>query len=195
MKQQQRRMSKAGIDVLIRWEGLELETYKDVAGYDTIGVGHLLKKSELYSGKVHLFDGSVIDIRHPITREQAIRILRDDLKRFRNAVNSRVKVAINQHQFDALVMFCFNVGVGAFEKSTLLKRLNAKRYSDVPNEFRKWTRSGGRVIRGLINRREAEVKLWEQQATSAANIADQSINPTPEKPDDIIALAEKLGLI
>lgn len=192
----EKRMSAEGIDVLIRWEGLELETYKDVAGYDTIGVGHLLSKSELLSGKIYLRGGGVVDIRkQPITREMAIKILRDDLSEFRETVNKHVRVELNQHQFDALVMFSFNVGSPAFKKSTLLKRVNANRFDDVPNQLMRWVHAGGKRVRGLVNRRKAEIELWNKQTAKSVQIANDSPNPTPEKQDEILALAKKLGLV
>jgi lysozyme len=81
-----------------------------------------------------------------------------DLRRFENAVNGSVAVSLEQNQFDALVSFSFNVGVGAFTGSTLLKKLNAGSYDDVPGELMKWTKGGGKTLQGLVNRRQGKTK-------------------------------------
>jgi len=75
-------------------------------------------------------------------------------------VNSGVKVALNQNQFDSLVSFTFNTGIQAFADSTLLKMLNQGNYDAVPDQLRRWVRAGGNVVQGLVNRRENEIKLW-----------------------------------
>jgi lysozyme len=59
------------------------------------------------------------------------------------------------------VSFTFNVGASAFKQSTLLKRLNARDFVDVPNQLRRWNKSGGKKVQGLVNRRENEIKLWK----------------------------------
>jgi len=76
------------------------------------------------------------------------------------AVNQHITVNLNQHQFDALVSFVFNVGAGAFQQSTLLQRLNAGRYDAVPGQLRLWNKGGGKVLPGLVTRREAEARLF-----------------------------------
>ena len=95
-----------------------------------------------------------------ITQDQALDLLEQDLRIAERAVNDSVKVPLNQNQFDALVSFVFNVGTGAFRNSTLLRMLNEGQYDQVPNQMRRWNRSGNRIVNGLINRREKEIKLW-----------------------------------
>jgi lysozyme len=104
-----------------------------------------------------------------ITREEAERLLRQDLERFEQAVRDRAKlgargnrvtVPINQDQFDALVSFAFNVGVGAFNKSTLLKELNRGNYESAKNEFKRWVHGGGRRLPGLVSRRDHEAEMF-----------------------------------
>ncbi|WP_319422750.1 lysozyme [Pleurocapsa sp. FMAR1] len=94
---------------------------------------------------------------------EAERLLKEDLSIFEKAVTRFVTVPLNQNQFDALVSFTFNVGVGAFSKSTLLKLLNYKDYQKAANEFSRWTRGGGRILPGLINRRKDEHELFVKQ--------------------------------
>lgn len=143
--------SKNGLEFIKGVEGCELYTYRDKAGKLTIGVGHLLTREELIGGK---FDGG-------ITEQEALDLLAKDVVIAEDAVNSAVRVDLNQHEFDALVSFTFNVGGGAFRKSTLLRKLNAGRYEDVPTELRKWVRAGGKRCHGLAVRREKEIALWK----------------------------------
>src|SRR6185436_11783170 len=113
-------MSEHGLGLLQKWEGFELKLYKDSAGLPTIGVGHLLTKSELTSGKI-VINGIPVRYSGDLTNQQVLDLLSQDLKPSEQAVNKGVKVALNQNQFDALVSFAFNVGNPAFAASTLLK--------------------------------------------------------------------------
>ena len=152
-------ISENGKKLLAQWEGFDRQVYDDVAGLPTIGVGHLLTRDELSSGKIRIA-GQVVRYHDGLTEQQVYDLLDQDLDRFERAVNEAVTVPLEQHQFDALVSFSFNVGVGAFKDSTLLKRLNAGDYAEVPNQLRRWVRSGGKKVQGLVNRREHEIKLW-----------------------------------
>lgn len=154
------KVSSKGLDALIKHEGLRHNMYKDVAGYPTIGVGHLLTRAELDTGSIML-GGTAVSWEKGLTPAQVKDLLSQDLKKFENAVDTSVRVLLNQNQFDALVSFAFNVGVGAFGRSTLLKRLNAALpKEDVAKEFAKWNRAGGKVVKGLVNRRKAEAALF-----------------------------------
>lgn len=101
-----------------------------------------------------------------ITRAQADRFLRNDLRVAESAVNRYVKVPLRQNEFDALASFTFNVGNGALAGSTLLKKLNAGLKSQVPSEMRRWNK--GRIngiltpIAGLTKRRNREAELWQR---------------------------------
>jgi lysozyme len=155
-------MSQHGIDLLTQWEGFELNVYNDSAGLPTIGVGHLLTRSELTSGKI-IIGGVPVKYSGGITQQQAETLLGQDLGPTEAAVNGGVKVTLSQNQFDALTSFTFNVGVGAFTASTLLRLLNQGQYAQVPEQLMRWTRAGGRVVQGLVNRRQNEIKLWNGQ--------------------------------
>lgn len=155
-------MSQHGLALLTQWEGCELKVYNDAAGLPTIGVGHLLTKSELMSGKINI-GGVPVKYADGITQQQAEALLSQDLGPTEQAVNNGVKVALSQNQFDALTSFTFNVGVAAFSGSTLLKLLNQGQYDQVPTQLLRWTRAGGRVVQGLVNRRQNEIKLWNGQ--------------------------------
>ncbi len=151
-------ISKNGINKIKEWEGFENEVYLDSAGLKTIGVGHLLTKDELSSGKIKI-SGDTFKIHDGLSNAEVEFLLRKDLTGFEKAVDS-VDVELSQNQYDALVSFSFNVGTGAFLHSTLLKLLNQRRYDQVPTQLRRWNRSGGKVVPGLIHRRENEIKLW-----------------------------------
>lgn len=136
--------SEDGRDLLEQLEDLRLEAYLDTAGVWTIGIGHTLnvKKGDT------------------ITEEQAYELLHADLKRYERAVNRNVKVALSQRQYDALVIFCFNIGTKAFADSTLVRLLNAGDYHGAEDQFHRWIYSGGKITQGLINRRDAEARLF-----------------------------------
>lgn len=139
--------STNGINLIKKYEGCYLKAYKCPAGVWTIGYGHT---GNIKSGM-------------KITRKQAGAYLKKDLVTFENAVRKYVKVPINQNQFDALVSFSFNCGVGALKTSTLLKKLNKKDYSGAANEFLRWNKSNGKVLNGLTKRRKEERKLFMQK--------------------------------
>lgn len=143
-------ISERGLHLLQKWERCRLEKYRDVAGKWTIGVGHLITREELMGGK---FDNG-------ISPAEAIKLFVKDVRPAESAVNRLVKCHLLQHQFDALVSFVFNLGEGNFRKSTLLRKLNQWNYDAVPGELRKWVYADGKKSKGLINRRENEIKLW-----------------------------------
>lgn len=147
------RMSKAGKDLLAAWEGGHiLKAYKDIAGVVTIGAGLTYypdTKQKIQMGDV-------------ITLEQAQAMFDKVLRSFEVAVNSMTRDDINQNQFDALVSFAFNVGIGGLQGSTLLKRIN-KNPNDVKGiteAFLMWVYAGGNVVNGLVNRRKKEINLY-----------------------------------
>ena len=152
-----------GKKLFIEWEGLKTEAYEDSGGAPTIGIGHLLTLDERRSGKIKI-GSNEFDYRAGLTEQQCCDLLDQDLQWAENAVNREVKVILNQNQFDALVSFVFNVGAGAFRSSTLLRLLNRGKYDQIPAQLRRWTKDNGRVIQGLVNRREKEIRLWEMLA-------------------------------
>ena len=139
------RINEAGLNLIKDFEGCRLKAYLCPAGVWTIGYGHT--------------QGVKPDM--VINQLQAERFLRQDLKRFEDAVTSLVKVPITLNQFSALVSFAYNVGVGALYDSTLLRKLNKKDYKGAANEFLRWNKAGGKVLPGLTRRRLAEKDLFE----------------------------------
>ncbi len=155
-------MSANGLELLKQWESFELKVYKDSAGLPTIGVGHLITKVEQASGNI-VIAGVPVPYAIGLTDQQVVDLLGQDVQPAEQAINNGVKVALDQNQFDALVSFTFNTGTGAFSSSTLLKVLNQGEYDQVPDQLRRWNKAGGKVVQGLVNRRENEVKLWNGQ--------------------------------
>ena len=141
------KISAKALKLLMKWEGCQLKPYRDAAGLPTIGVGHLVHHNENFHGG--------------ITTAQALDLLVSDLERFERAVTDYAHVPLNQNQFDALVCFAFNIGVSAFRTSGVLRKLNIGAYDAVPAKMRLWTKAGGKECKGLVNRRENEIKLWK----------------------------------
>ncbi|WP_144754490.1 MULTISPECIES: lysozyme [Bartonella] len=153
-----RKISSEGLALIKQWEGLRLEAYKDSVEVWTIGYGHTST-----AGKPFVHKGMII------TEKEAEEVLLQDLRQFENAIEKNVTVSLTDEQFAALVSFCYNVGIVAFCKSTLLKKLNNSEYEAVPSELQKWTKSGGKRLHGLVHRRAAEAGLWAKGAYVSSN--------------------------
>jgi lysozyme len=154
--------SPKGLMLLSLWEGEIDHVYKDSAGYKTIGVGHLLTKTELSTGTITI-KGVPVDYSNGITHSQTLDLLDQDVSPAETCVNGHVNISLNQDQFDTLVSFTFNCGTGAFQSSTLLKKVNAGLLEDVPAQLMLWTKAGGKPCDGLVTRRTNECKLWNSQ--------------------------------
>ena len=159
-------ISKEGITFLEKYaEGKRSTVYNDSNGKPTIGIGHLLTKDELSSGKIVIkyanpHNNEIVKYRDGLTDKQIYALLVSDLVSVEGIINIAVKVPLTQNQYDALVSFVFNVGNTAFVNSTLLKVLNQGKYEEVPTQMRRWVHGDGKVIEGLVNRREKDVSLW-----------------------------------
>ena len=134
-----------GIALIKKFEGCGLKAYSDCVGVPTIGYGST---------------GPHVKLGQSITRAQAELLLKLDLLRFEAAIARLVTVPLNQNQTDALISFAFNVGIGALEKSTLLRKLNDGDYNSVPSQLQRWNKAGGKVLPGLVRRRLAEGELF-----------------------------------
>lgn len=138
------KISDKGLDLIKRFEGLRLKAYLCPANVWTIGYGHT---------------GSDVKKGMEITKERAEELLRRDVARFETGV-SNVAATFTQGQFDALVSFAFNLGLGALMSSTLLRKHKAGDYEGAANEFRKWVYARGQKLPGLVTRRVAEAELY-----------------------------------
>lgn len=137
------RTSDKGIEQIKSFEGFRSMPYQDVVGKWTVGYGHLMIPG----------DGTVQG--SPITMGQATELLRKDLHTAEQAVNS-CGVEFEQNEFDALVSFVYNLGVGAFQRSTLLKLIKTGNKVAASGEFPKWSMAGGKEVPGILKRRRAE---------------------------------------
>jgi lysozyme len=156
-------MSAAGLATVKEFEGLRLKAYKCPAAVWTIGYGHTSAAGN-----------PIVTPELVITKEEAEETLARDMEQYEEGVRKYVKVDLTQGQFDALVDFAYNAGVGALAKSTLLKRVNAEKFDEVPAEFMKWTKGGGKELPGLVRRRRAEVKLWRGLETEKPVCNDEA---------------------
>ena len=138
------------ITLIKHHEGVRNTPYQDPIELWTVGVGHLMG-----NGKVKPKDWN-----RRRTDDEVNQLLRNDIKRFENGVESLITVELNQNQFDALVCFAFNVGLGNLQASTLRRKLNRSDYEGAANEFPKWRKAGGRVLKGLVKRRDDERILF-----------------------------------
>jgi lysozyme len=138
-------------DLLKQFEGLSLNAYLCSANVWTIGYG---STRGLYGTKVERGD--------TITLQEAKTLLERDLEPICKGVNDLVNVEINQNQFDALVSLSYNIGLGSFKASTLLRKLNNRKYDKAAEEFPKWRKAGGKILQGLVDRRLKEKKIFEK---------------------------------
>jgi lysozyme len=139
------KISNEGLSLIKKFEGCELTAYKCAAGVWTIGYGHI---KDVYEGQT-------------ITQSEAESMLQHEMEEYEGYINSLVMVPLNQNQFDALVSWVFNLGAGNLRASTLLKVVNLSDMNGVPAQIKRWNKAGGKVLEGLIRRREAEALLWE----------------------------------
>ena len=136
-------LSAAGLIALASWEGFESKPYKDIGGVWTDGFGNT---NQVVPNK-------------PVTVPQALDRLNKNVNEFETTVNRCITQPMTQGQFDAFVKFSFNVGSGAFCKSTLVKKFNTGDSVGACNELRRWVYVKGKRVQGLVNRREAERTL------------------------------------
>lgn len=140
------KINQSGLDLIKSFEGFRASPYICPAGVLTIGYGTTGKRVK--AGMP------------PVTKATAEQWLREDVQVFEQAVDRLVTVPLTSNQFSALVSFVYNIGSGAFASSTLLKRLNAKLYSEAAAQFERWNKGGGKVLPGLTRRRQAEKALF-----------------------------------
>ena len=124
-------------------EGYRSEAYKDAVGIPTIGFGE--------TAGVKMGDKT--------TPERALVQLLESTEKHADAIRQCIRVPLYQHEFDAYVSLAYNIGAGNFCRSTLVKKLNAKDYAGACEEIRRWNKAGGKVLPGLVKRREAEYRM------------------------------------
>lgn len=142
------RTSQRGLSLIKSFEGLRLQAYKDAVGVWTVGYGTTRGVKAGMS----------------INKEQAERMLVNDVQCFEPEVERLVTVPLSQNQWDALMSFTYNLGSANLESSTLLRKLNAGDYAGAADQFPRWNKAGGKVLPGLVRRRAAERDLFLEAA-------------------------------
>ena len=154
-----RHLTDDGLALIKRFESFAPEIYICPGGWPTIGYGHVVRDGER---------SRFVDSIDEATAEE---LLRRDLETAERAVLRLIRVPLEDGRFDALCSFAFNLGSGALQRSTLRRKVSCEEHDAVPSEFRRWIWAGGRRLKGLVRRREAEAVLYAggRPGTSPAN--------------------------
>ena len=178
------KISEKGLSMIERFEGCLLKASNKLDGVWTIGYG----QTGSYYGK---------RVRRGMTttKAEAHAWLRDhSIKTYEDAVTQAVKVPLNQNQFDALVSFAYNVGVGALKQSTALRKLNAGDYAGAADALTMWTKCNGKVLAGLVRRRKEEQALFLTPVTQT-NTGNTDLLRKGDRGDDVKLLQHRLNLL
>lgn len=179
------RMSNPGIDALVKkFEGCKLKAYRCPAKILTVGFGHTSA-----AGAPEVTEGMTI------TQDEAEAILRSDLMKFEHGVEKLLKVEVTQNEFDVLVDFAYNAGLGNLKSSTLLKKVNAGDLDAAPSELMKWTKGGGKVLAGLVKRRQAEIDWWRMDDFQPPDHAERRAEPDPVQPKSMAESKQATGAV
>lgn len=144
-----KRLSDKGVAFIEHWEGLKLQAYRDSKGLPTIGIG-----------TTRYPDGTKVKMGDTCTKAQAYEWFRFDVARFEAYVNRIIKVPLNQNQFDALLSLVYNIGETNFTDGSVDDKINANQNDAALKTWALYVNSGGKKIDGLVNRRNAEIKLF-----------------------------------
>jgi len=143
------RTNEAGIDLIKHYESLRRQSYLCPANVWTIGYG-----------ATRLWDNEPVPPFTTITEQQADDLLRRDLVDTEDFVSRLVRVPLTENQFSATVSLVFNIGAGNFQRSQIRQRINRKNYDGAASIWWQWRRGAGRILPGLVKRRESERQLW-----------------------------------
>lgn len=143
-------ISENGIQFICQYEGFKSSPYQDSGGVWTIGYGTICYSSGI----------SVTGDDSPISEAQGIEYLDYEVNKKCSEINDLLTVDLNQNQYDAICSFTYNLGIGALKSSTLLKLINQSDFDDAANQFPLWDHDDGKVLQGLLNRRNAEKALF-----------------------------------
>ena len=139
------KISLEGLGLIKKFEGCELEAYKCAAGVWTIGYGSTKGVEEGDS----------------LTQEDADKLLKHEMDEYEGYIKDMVKIDLKQNEFDSLVSWVFNLGPANLKASTMLKVINDNKLEEVPSQMKRWNKANGKVLEGLIRRREAEALLFQ----------------------------------
>lgn len=146
--------NQTGLELIKKFEGFSSTPYICPAGYWTIGYGHRINYNEDIHGSMDIFK------KQGVLQSYAEDLLKQDLISAERAVNKLITSTLNENQFSALVSFVFNLGSGRLQSSTLRMKLNRGDYEGAADELLKWTKGGGRTLKGLVARRTEERRLF-----------------------------------
>lgn len=136
------------IDLIKQFEGFRPEAYQDSVGVWTIGYGTtVINNQPVKQGMT-------------ITQEQALQLVQQQVNKLWSQIESILKVKINDNQMNALIDFAYNLGFGSLRNSTLMRLVNESKFEEAANQFPRWVYAGGKVLPGLVRRREAERQLF-----------------------------------
>lgn len=156
-------ISDKALKMISHHEGVRLKPYQCPAKLWTVGVGHVIDPNHC---KLKIEDRICLvcppDWNKKFTIEEVNAILAKDLERFEIGVRKFCPNGLNQSRLDALVSFSFNVGLGTLQRSTLRQKHNRGDFKGAADEFLKYTKAGGKVLKGLVKRREDERNLYLQ---------------------------------
>jgi GH24 family phage-related lysozyme (muramidase) len=166
-------ISQNGINLIKNFEGCRLKAYDDGTGTQTIGYGHT----------------NGVKVGQVISQAQADEYLKEDLAVFENAVNSLISnhtiiFSVNQNMFDALVSFAFNLG-----KGNLQKLVSRRTVSEVADKMLLYVHAGGKILQGLVNRRNAERSLF----LKPCDVVQNPKTYTVKKGDNLTVIAKRLN--
>lgn len=167
-------VNQATIDLIKQFEGCKLTAYQDIVGIWTIGYG-TTAAADLGIMPAHGMT---------ITQARAEELLKQGVNKFAAKVDALILANVNANEFGACVSLAYNIGTGAFAKSTVLRELNLGHKDKAAAAFRMWNKAGGEIVKGLANRREAEIKLFLTPVS-----ADMHTVTTPEKAEAESVLA------
>lgn len=136
------------IDLIKQFEGFRSKAYQDSVGVWTIGYG------------TTRINGQPVKAGMTITEDQALQLVQQEVNKLWSQIESISRVNLNQNQMNALVDFAYNLGFNALKTSTLMKMVNAGDFNGAANQFSRWVYAGGKVLPGLVKRREAEKQLF-----------------------------------
>lgn len=169
-------VNNATIALIKKFEGCKLTAYQDVVGVWTIGYGTTANAGV----GVDPHDGM------RITQQEAEVLLHKTIDNFAPAVASRITAPVSSNEFGACLCLAYNIGLGAFSKSTVLREINAGNKGKAAEAFKMWNKAGGKVVKGLVNRRAAEADLF---LTPDMIVSDMHVAlPQEEKPESIVAV-------
>jgi lysozyme len=144
------KVNAEGYALIKRFEGCRLKAYKCPAAVWTIGFGNTF-----YENGEKVKEGDVI------TQQRADELAKFIIDQFAVSISPFIKQPLTENQFSACVSLAYNIGTGGFKRSSVFKKLNINPLdATIADSFRLWNKGGGKVLRGLVNRREAEIHLY-----------------------------------